>query len=79
MNVLEPLGVSVGFADVCDPDALRAAVADAKPGCIYIESMSNPLLRVPPIRRAITKLRYRLTGRDHVAKPVAPTRTPAAD
>ncbi|MEO7908212.1 MAG: protein-methionine-sulfoxide reductase heme-binding subunit MsrQ [Roseiflexaceae bacterium] len=37
------------------------------------------LLRVPSIRRAITKLRYRLTGRDRAAKPVAPTPTPAAD
>jgi cystathionine beta-lyase/cystathionine gamma-synthase len=32
--------------DVCDLDALRAAVADAKPGCILVETISNPLLRV---------------------------------
>jgi cystathionine beta-lyase/cystathionine gamma-synthase len=49
MNVFEPSGVSVRFADACDLDALRAAVADAKPGCILIESISNPLLRVPDI------------------------------
>jgi cystathionine beta-lyase/cystathionine gamma-synthase len=49
MNVMEPLGVEVRFADVCDPDALRAAVAEAKPGCIFIESISNPLLRVAPV------------------------------
>jgi cystathionine beta-lyase/cystathionine gamma-synthase len=49
MNVLEPLGVAVNFVDVCDLDALRSAVADTKPGCIFIESMSNPLLRVPPM------------------------------
>src|SRR5439155_13604576 len=49
MNVLEPLGVAVKFVDVCDLDALRSAFAEAKPGCIFIESMSNPLLRVPPI------------------------------
>jgi cystathionine gamma-synthase/methionine-gamma-lyase len=49
MNVLEPLGIAVTFADVCDPDALREAVAEARPGCIYIESISNPLLRVAPI------------------------------
>jgi len=30
-------------------DALRAAVADAKPGCILTESISNPLLRVGDI------------------------------
>ncbi len=32
MNVLEPSGVAVRFADVCDLDALRAAVAEAQPG-----------------------------------------------
>lgn len=51
MNVLEPTGVSVRFADVCNLDDLRAAVAEAKPGCILIESISNPLLRVGQIDR----------------------------
>ncbi len=46
MNVFEPSGVSISFADICDLEALRAAVAEAKPGCIVIESISNPLLRV---------------------------------
>jgi cystathionine beta-lyase/cystathionine gamma-synthase len=46
MNVFEPSGVSIGFADICDLDALRAVVADAKPGCIVMETISNPLLRV---------------------------------
>jgi cystathionine beta-lyase/cystathionine gamma-synthase len=46
MNVLEPTGVAVRFADVCDLDALRAVVAEAKPGCILVETISNPLLRV---------------------------------
>jgi cystathionine beta-lyase/cystathionine gamma-synthase len=49
MNVIEPLGVGVRFADVCDLDALRAAVAEARPGCILIETISNPLLRVGEI------------------------------
>ena len=51
MNVLEPTGVAVRFVDVCDLDALRAAVADARPGCLYIETISNPLLRVAPMDR----------------------------
>jgi cystathionine gamma-synthase/methionine-gamma-lyase len=51
MNVFEPSGVSVRFADVCDLDALRAAVAEARPGCILMESISNPLLRVGEIDR----------------------------
>ncbi len=49
MNVFEPSGASVRFADVCDLGALRAAVAEARPGCIVMESISNPLLRVGEI------------------------------
>ena len=51
MNVLEPTGVTVRFVDVCDLDALRAAVAEARPGCILLETISNPLLRVGQIDR----------------------------
>jgi cystathionine beta-lyase/cystathionine gamma-synthase len=51
MNVFDPSGVSIRFADVCDLEALRAAVAEAKPGCILIESISNPLLRVGDIAK----------------------------
>jgi cystathionine gamma-synthase/methionine-gamma-lyase len=49
MKVLEPSGVAVRFVDVCDLDALRAAVEEARPGCILVETISNPLLRVPEI------------------------------
>ncbi len=51
MNVLEPTGVAVRFADACDLEALRRAVAEAQPGCILIETISNPLLRVGEIDR----------------------------
>ena len=50
-KVLEPAGVAVRFADVWDLDALRAAVEEARPGCILVETISNPLLRVPQIDR----------------------------
>lgn len=46
MNVLEPSGVAVRFTDVCDLEAFRAAVAEARPGCVLVETISNPLLRV---------------------------------
>jgi len=46
MKVLEPTGVSVRFADMCDLHGLRTAVAEAKPGCIVMETISNPLLRI---------------------------------
>jgi cystathionine beta-lyase/cystathionine gamma-synthase len=51
MNVFEPLGVSVRFADICDLAGLRAVVAEAQPGCMVMESISNPLLRVGEIDR----------------------------
>jgi len=51
MNVLEPAGVSVRFVDVTDLPALEAAVAEARPGCVLIETISNPLLRVGQIDR----------------------------
>ncbi len=51
LKVLEPAGVNVRFADMCDLDALRAAVAEAKPGCILMETISNPLLRVAQMDR----------------------------
>jgi cystathionine gamma-synthase/methionine-gamma-lyase len=49
MNVFAPMGVDVVFADMCDLDAMRRAVAEHKPGCILIETISNPLLRVSEI------------------------------
>jgi len=49
MTVLEPLGVNVRFVDVCDLSAVEKAAAEHKPGCILMESISNPLLRVGSI------------------------------
>jgi cystathionine gamma-synthase/methionine-gamma-lyase len=49
MNILEPSGCQVRFVDICDLDAVRAAVAEARPGCILTETISNPLLRVAQI------------------------------
>ena len=49
MNVLGQVGVETTFVDVCDLDALGRAAAEQKPGCILIETISNPLLRVGEI------------------------------
>jgi len=49
MNLLEPTGVAIQFADPCDLRAFEAAVAEAKPGCVLVETISNPLMRVPAI------------------------------
>jgi cystathionine gamma-synthase/methionine-gamma-lyase len=45
-NVMEPSGIQVRFADIYDLNVLREAVAATKPGCILVETISNPLLRV---------------------------------
>ena len=48
-KVFEPFGVETCYADPCDLAAFEATVARAQPGCIIIETISNPLLRVPAI------------------------------
>jgi cystathionine gamma-synthase/methionine-gamma-lyase len=47
-KVFEPLGIEVRFIDVCDLAALEKALAD-RPGCLLLETISNPLLRVPAL------------------------------
>jgi cystathionine gamma-synthase/methionine-gamma-lyase len=51
MKVFEPFGVDINFVDVYDLEALRHAIAETKPGCVVIETVSNPLLRVGAIDR----------------------------
>ncbi|MGA8026630.1 MAG: PLP-dependent aspartate aminotransferase family protein [Bryobacteraceae bacterium] len=48
-DVLSSFGVKVSYLDFCDLDAVEAAICEKKPGCVYIESVSNPLLRVGDI------------------------------
>jgi cystathionine beta-lyase/cystathionine gamma-synthase len=50
-KVLEPLGIEINFVDICDLDAVRQKVADSKPGCVLMETISNPLLRVGDMDR----------------------------
>jgi len=50
-NVLEPAGIAVRYVDICNLDAVRAAVAESQPGCILMETISNPLLRVGELDR----------------------------
>lgn len=45
-KVMEPFGVEVNYVDICDLDAVRDAIGRSKPGCIVMETISNPLLRV---------------------------------
>jgi cystathionine beta-lyase/cystathionine gamma-synthase len=49
MNVLEPLGIETTLVDICDLEATSKAIAAKKPGCVLMETISNPLLRVGQI------------------------------
>jgi len=48
-KVFEPAGVEVVFADFDDPDAVGTAIAELRPGAIVMETIANPLLRVPAL------------------------------
>ena len=50
-KVFEPAGVEVVFADFGDENAVRAAIAEHKPGAIVMETIANPLLQVPALDR----------------------------
>ncbi len=64
-GVMEPQGVDTRFADPCDPAAFERAVAEQKPGCVLVEAVSNPLLRVTPLDRIVA------IAREHGAVVVA--------
>ncbi len=50
-QVFAPFDVQVAYVDVCDIAAVEKAIAKTQPGCIFIESISNPLLRVGDIKK----------------------------
>jgi cystathionine beta-lyase/cystathionine gamma-synthase len=50
-QILEPAGVEIAYVDVSDLSQLEKAINRKKPGCIFIESVSNPLLRVADMER----------------------------
>ena len=59
MQMLEPFGVEVRFIDICDLDAVRSAMDEMNPGCVFMETISNPLLRVGSIDRIAEMCRER--------------------
>lgn len=50
-KVFESLGAEVRFVDICDLPAAERAIGEHKPGCVVMETVSNPLLRVGPMDR----------------------------
>ena len=51
MTVLDPLGVAARFVDICNLAEVESVIAETKPGCVLMETVSNPLLRVGQIDR----------------------------
>ncbi|MEK7409421.1 MAG: PLP-dependent aspartate aminotransferase family protein [Acidobacteriota bacterium] len=50
-TVMEPLGVKTQYVDFCDLEAVARAIAQHRPGCLLVETISNPLLRVAALDR----------------------------
>jgi cystathionine gamma-synthase/methionine-gamma-lyase len=48
-QVIAPYEVNIKYVDMCDLAAVEKAIAAEKPGCVFLESISNPLLRVADI------------------------------
>ena len=51
IRVFEPLGVAVRHVDIYDLRAVEQAIAESRPGCVLLETISNPVLRVGQIDR----------------------------
>jgi cystathionine beta-lyase/cystathionine gamma-synthase len=47
--MLAPFHIETTYVDICDLEAVKATVERVKPGCIFMESISNPVLRVGDI------------------------------
>jgi cystathionine beta-lyase/cystathionine gamma-synthase len=50
-KVLEPLGIETHFVNMCDPEKVEQKIRENKPGCVLMETISNPLLRVADMDR----------------------------
>lgn len=51
VKMFEPFGVETTFVDICNVEAVRAAVEENRPGAVLMETISNPLLRVGELDR----------------------------
>jgi cystathionine beta-lyase/cystathionine gamma-synthase len=48
-QVFGPLGIETSYVDICDLKAVEQAISGKKPGCVFMETISNPLLRVSAV------------------------------
>jgi len=49
MNIFGPMGVETAQVDPCDLAAFEATLKEEKTGAVVVETIANPLLRVPPL------------------------------
>jgi cystathionine gamma-synthase/methionine-gamma-lyase len=52
-QVLGLFGTEVSYVDVYDLEALERSIVTKNPGCVFLESVSNPLLRVARIDQIV--------------------------
>ena len=57
-DVMTPLGIETRYAPGCDLAAFEQAVNQARPRAVFVETISNPLLRVVDLR-AIIEIAHR--------------------
>lgn len=50
-SMFEPMGVDVSFVDISDTAKAEKMISEKQPGCVVMETISNPLLRVGEIDR----------------------------
>jgi cystathionine gamma-synthase/methionine-gamma-lyase len=48
-QVLAPFGVETTYVDICDREAVEKAIVEKRPGCVFLETISNPILRVAAV------------------------------
>ncbi|MBV8810561.1 MAG: PLP-dependent transferase, partial [Acidobacteriaceae bacterium] len=50
-QIFSPFEVQIAYVDICDIAAVEKAIRNQPPGCIFLESISNPLLRVGDMKK----------------------------
>ena len=56
-QIIAPTGIEVRYADFCDLPRFKALIEEKRPGCVFVESISNPLLRVGNIEQVAESVR----------------------
>ena len=57
LKIFDPMGYEIHFVNITDIAAVEKAIAEVKPGCVLMETVSNPILRVGEIDKIATLAR----------------------